>query len=126
MSIRDLATRFGRDQAGSYTILFALLLPVLVGLAGLGTEVSFWFMSHRSLQSAADSAAFSGATSRASGTTLFTEAGAVTAAYGLANGANGVSVTVNRPPTSGNYTATANAVEVFVQQPRNRLMSALF
>src|SRR5437867_13236105 len=106
MSIRDLAIRFGRDQAGSYAILVALLLPVLVGIAGLGTEASMWFMSHRSLQNAADSAAFSGATSRTSGDTLFREAGGVTAAYGLANGVNSVAVTVNRPPTSGNYTAT--------------------
>src|SRR5215467_809451 len=126
MNIRGLTIRFSRDQAGSYSILVALLLPVLVGVAGLGTEASLWFMSHRSLQNAADSAAFSGATSGATGTALFTEAGAVTAAYGLTNGVNGVTVTVNRPPTSGNYTATANAVEVFVQQPRNRLMSALF
>jgi Flp pilus assembly protein TadG len=126
MSTRDLVIRFSRDQAGSYAILVALLLPVLVGIAGLGTEASFWFMSHRSLQNAADSAAFSGATSRASGSTLFTEAGAVTAAYGFANGVGGVTVAVNRPPTSGNYTATANAVEVIVQQPQNRFMSALF
>jgi len=126
MSIRDLVMRFSRDQAGSYAILVAFILPVLVGVAGLATEASLWFMSHRSLQNAADSAAFSGATSRASGSTLFTEASAVTAAYGFANGANSVAVTVNRPPTSGNYTATPSAVEVIVQQPQNRFMSALF
>ena len=126
MCTQDLVMRFSRDQAGSYTIIVALLLPVLDGIAGLGTEASLWLMSHRSLQDAADSAAFSGATSRATGDILFREAGAVTAAYGYANGVSGVTVTVNRPPTSGNYTATANAVEVFVQQPQNRFMSALF
>jgi len=126
MCTQDLMTRFSRDQAGSYTIIVALLLPVLAGIAGLGTEASLWLMSHRSLQDAADSAAFSGATSRATGDILFREAGAVTAAYGYANGVSGVTVTVNRPPTSGNYTGTANAVEVFVQQPQNRFMSALF
>src|SRR5262245_36200723 len=104
MSIRDLLVRFSRDQAGSYAIIFALLLPVLVGIAGLGTEGSLWFMTHRSLQNAADSAAFSGATSGASGSTLFTEAAAVSAAYGFANGVDSVTVTVNRPPTTGNYT----------------------
>jgi hypothetical protein len=39
---------------------------------------------------------------------------------------SGVTVTVSRPPTTGNYTATAGAVEVDIQQPQSALFSAFF
>ena len=35
----SLLRRFAGDQSGSYVILSAVLMPVLVGTAGLGTEV---------------------------------------------------------------------------------------
>jgi len=126
MKIIDLLVRFGRDQAGSYAIMVALLLPVLLGVAGLGTEAGLWYMDHRWMQSAADSAAYSGATSRRSGSPLFAEAAGVTAQYGFTNGAGGVVVNVNRPPTTGNYTSNAGAVEVSIEKPLDRSVSALF
>ena len=36
-----LSARFLRDEVGSYVLFMALLLPFLVGLAGLGTEAGF-------------------------------------------------------------------------------------
>ena len=118
-----LLRRFLRDQSGAYAILFALMLPVLVGTAGLGTEVAWWYFQHKNMQSAADSGAVSAATA---GTNLNAEANSVTAFYGYANGVNNVTVTVNQPPNSGNYASTPQAVEVIVSQPQPRLLSALF
>jgi len=115
--------RFVRDQSGSYTIVIALVMPVLVGTAGLGTEVGWWLYLHKNMQSAADSGAVSAATA---GTNFFVEANGITAAYGYANGTKNVTVTVNQPPTTGNYTSTPQAVEVIVSQPQSRLLSALF
>src|SRR5437879_5933529 len=104
---RGLVQRFGRDQSGSYMIVVALLMPVLIGTAGLGTEVGWWLYKHKNLQSAADSGAVSAATA---GENLTAEANAVTTSYGYADGLNGVTVTVNRPPASGTYAAMAQAV----------------
>lgn len=119
----NLLRRFWRDQSGSYTILIGLLMPVLIGTAGLGTEVAWWLYKHKNMQSAADSGAVSAATA---GTNLNSEANSITASYGYANGANNVAITVNQPPSTGNYTSTPQAVEVIVSQPQPRLLSALF
>ena len=118
-----LLSRFARDQSGSYAILVALLLPVLAGAAGLGTEVAWWFYKHKNMMSAADSAAVSAATA---GTNLATEANAVSTFYGYANGINNVTVTVNQPPTSGSFTSSSQAVEVIISQPQPRFLTALF
>lgn len=103
--LSGLIRRFSRDQSGSYVILSALLMPVLVGTAGLGTEVGWWYYKHKNMQSAADSGAVSAATAVTAGTDLLSEANAVTASYGYANALSNVTVTVNQPPKSGNYTS---------------------
>jgi Flp pilus assembly protein TadG len=119
----SLFRRFVSDQSGSYVILSAILMPVLVGAAGFGTEVGWWFYKHKNMQSAADSGAVSAATA---GSNLTAEANAVTASYGYVNSANNVTVTVNQPPQTGNYASNPQAVEVVVTQPQQRLLSALF
>ena len=115
--------RFQRDESGTYVIIVALAMPVLVGTAGLGTEVTWWYYKHKNMQSAADSGAVSAATA---GTNLTAQANSVTASYGYADGVNNVTVTVNQPPTLGNFTTNTQAVEVIVRQPQPRLLSALF
>ncbi|WP_245288304.1 TadE/TadG family type IV pilus assembly protein [Bradyrhizobium sp. Ec3.3] len=115
--------RFIQDQSGSYVIISALLMPVLVGAAGLGTEVGWWYYKHKNMQSAADSGAVSAATA---GSNLAAEANAVTAAYGYTNGLNNVTISVSQPPTTGSYVANTQAVEVVVSQSQPRLLSALF
>lgn len=119
----NLFRLFIRDQSGSYVILSALLMPVLVGAAGLGTEVGWWLYKHKNMQSAADSGAVSAATA---GSNLTAEANAITANYGYADAVNKVTITVNRPPKTGNYSSNAQAVEVIVSQLQQRLLSSLF
>jgi len=118
-----LLRRFADDQSGSYVILSALLMPVLVGTAGLGTEVGYWYYKHKNMQSAADSGAVSAA---AAGSNLTAEANSITAFYGYQNGVNNVTVAVNQPPTSGRYASDSQAIEVIVSQPQQRQLSALF
>jgi len=114
---------FTRDESGSYVIIAAVAMPVLVGAAGLATEATWWFYSQKNMLSAADSAAVSAATAT-SGVTL--EGKGVAAAYGFVDGANGVTVTVNKPPASGSHTASADAVEVIITRQQSRLFSSLF
>jgi hypothetical protein len=121
--LRRLLQHFLRDQSGSYVLVVALMMPVLVGTAGLGTEVVWWQYKHKNMQSAADSGAVSAATA---GSNLAVQANSVTASSGYANGVNNVTVTVNQPPSTGNYTASPQAVEVLVRQSEPRLLSALF
>jgi len=117
-----LLQRFRHDQSGSY-IIIALAMPVLVGAAGLGTEVGWWLYEHKNMQSAADSVAVSAATA---GSNLSVEANSVTSFYGLTNGTKNVAVTVNQPPSTGNHASVPKAVEVLITQPQARLLSALF
>ena len=85
----NLLKRFVRDESGAYAIVAALLMPVLIGTAGLGTEVAWWYFKHKNMQSAADSGAVSAATDGTTDLTILTnQANSVTASYGYANGVN--------------------------------------
>lgn len=122
-----LLLRFGRDQSGNYLIIAGLLMPILVGLVGLGTEVGLWLYKHQTMQGAADSGAVSAATGYSSNiAVLQTQAWGVTASYGFINGVNGTTVTVNSPPKSGSHATGSSAVEVIVQQPQQRLLSRIY
>src|ERR1700688_1445782 len=63
----SMRARLISDCSGASAVVFALLLSGLVGLAGLGTEVGGWYLSKRTMQGAADAAAFSAATAKAQG-----------------------------------------------------------
>jgi Flp pilus assembly protein TadG len=122
---RSSVGRFLGDQSGSYLLMAGLMMPVLIGVSGLGTEVGLWLYKRQTLQGAADSAAISAATAHYYGSGITQEADAVAAAYGFVNGANGVTVSATRPPTSGNYMTKAGAVEVVIQQPQTPLLAAV-
>ena len=55
--------------SGNATIIVALGMPMLIGGAGLGVDVSQWYMWKRELQFAVDQAALAGAWARASSNT---------------------------------------------------------
>src|SRR5689334_11274782 len=119
--------RLWRDRRGSYSVMAALTLPVLVGFTGLGTEAGLWFYTHQTMQSAADGAAYSAAIARSAGNTagFRNDATAVASRYGFADGTGGTLVTVNQPPLSGSHMADANAVEVIIRQAQQRLFSSV-
>jgi Flp pilus assembly protein TadG len=87
--LRDLH----RDRRGNITVMMGFLLPPLIGTFGVGFEVANWYLTTRSMQNAADSAALAAATNGSTG--WDTEAKAVAAQYGFANGVNNVTVTVS-------------------------------
>ena len=113
-------------QSAGVAVFVALCLPVVIGLAALGTEVSFWLLTQRSMQGAADAAAISASFANTSLTTMKNQAFAVAAQNGYTNGSNGVTVVVNSPPSQGNFTGNATAIEVIVKQTQARLFSVLF
>jgi Flp pilus assembly protein TadG len=129
-----LLARLLRNEEGSTIVYMTVAMPVLIGIAGLGTEGGSWLYKHRVLQSAADNAAYSAATAYALSTSsdITAQARAVTANdYNLVNGVNGVTVAVNRPPSGSCHTGTsnytgANAIEVIVTQPQTPLLSSIW
>lgn len=122
----SLPERLIKDTRGATAVMTALALSSLVGFAGLGTEVGIWYVAKRNMQGAADSAAISAANAVMAGTAHVSEARSVAARYGLVNGVSNVTVTVNKPPTSGSYTTNANAVEVIISQPQSLILAGLF
>jgi Flp pilus assembly protein TadG len=69
LRIFDTARRFLRSDAGSIVPIVALLLPLIIGFAGVGVDISSWMMTKRRLQSAADAAALAGAWEKTNGGT---------------------------------------------------------
>lgn len=121
--------RFIADCRGVTSILTALSLTGMLGCAGLATEVGLWYVKKCSMQSAANSAAFSAAIALAAGenNSLFqTEAQSVAGTYGFVNGSDGTTVTVNNPPASGPNTSQSSAIEVIISQPQILAIAQLF
>ncbi|QWW70321.1 pilus assembly protein [Rhizobium sp. WYJ-E13] len=73
-TLHTLFDRLRRDRGGNFGIMTAILLPVLVGAAGLAIQVSDMLLSKQQLQEAADSAALATATALANGTIQTSEA----------------------------------------------------
>lgn len=124
----QLLSRFSAAESGVVALLFALMVPVLLGFVGLGVEVGFWYSEKRNLQSVADAGAVGGGyevRSDSSTGTINTVAQQDAVRNGL-NIAGGDTFFVNMPPTSGAYTGSDLAVEVLVTRPIVLLFSRYF
>ncbi|HEY4030432.1 MAG TPA: pilus assembly protein TadG-related protein [Caulobacteraceae bacterium] len=113
-------------RKGNVALLFALLLPMAVGGAGLATEVGVWYHRRLELQGAADAAAYAAAVDMRAGATqtAFT-AEALAAAKASGFDSTQGTLTVNWPPLSGSH-QTSNAVEVLISENVPRFFSSLF
>ena len=112
-----------KAQRGQAMLILAFALPLLLGMVGLAFDVGFLAMMQRTAQTAADAGAIAGAVDLPYGQ-MTTSAKAATAVNGFNDGTNGVSVTVNNPPSLGPHNgscsttpANCNYVEVVVSQP---------
>jgi Flp pilus assembly protein TadG len=116
------------SRRGSVAIQIGILMTVLIGMAGLGTEIPYLMYKHRQMQTTADSAALGAAVALSQGypSPISTEAYGIAAALGFTNGSSNVTITVNNPPKSGNYISNNSAVEVIVSQPQTLKMAGLF
>lgn len=129
---RSSLSRLRGEDGGATAITTALLLTVLVGFVGLGTEVGMWYAERRALQNASDSAVM-GAAYEIYKNGENADNGAITAAgqadatrNGFTDGSNDVSVVVNRPPVSGDHADEDTAVETILTKTRPTLFGAFF
>ena len=127
-TVAALLRNLARARRGSVAIQVALMLTVLLGVIALGTEIGFLLYKHRQMQAAADGAAFGAAVAVSKGypTDYTLEARAIAGSAGFVSGVDSVVVTINRPPTTGNYVGNSAAVEVIISQPQYLGMASLF
>jgi hypothetical protein len=115
-----------RNDHGGVAVTFAVTITVVIGFAGAATEVGTWLLTRRTMQGVADAAAVSAVNAVAfGGPDIATQAKGIAAQNGWADGSNGVTVTVNKPPSVGNFTGNAQAVEVIIAQPQSLFFSGL-
>src|SRR5581483_2668974 len=117
-----------RRRDGGMAIPVAILLTVLVGFAALATEAVAMLLGQRQLQTAADSAALSAAMAiyRGYPPDYSSEVAAVAAAAGYVDGQQGVSISINKPPLSGNYAGKDGVIEVVINQLQTLALIPLF
>jgi Flp pilus assembly protein TadG len=115
-------------QGGQAVVLVGISFMALLFAVGLAIDAGQLFVAKRTMQEAADAASFAGSIQLyLGGTQVQARAAAVADATlnGFTDGANGVTVTVNAPPTSGAYLNDALSVEVIiVQQVKTSLVPA--
>lgn len=116
------AKRMIFDTRGATAAIFAISLPVLVGMGALAVDVGIWNVQKRQAQGAADQAAFSAATSSLAGNVpanVAADARAIAAGMGFTHDpVNGYAVAVSNPPTSGQFAGDNAYWEVVVTEPQ--------
>jgi Flp pilus assembly protein TadG len=114
-------TRFHRDERAQAIILIALAMSVILLGVGVAIDTGQLYAGRRSVQNAADSAAWAGAVviqtaGSANGFTAATRTAAEAAAVAdaLRNGYTITAADVNAPPTSGTFREDPGFVEVIM------------
>ena len=110
--ISSITARFIRDESGGMITLTAFMLPMIFGFAGMGIDVTSWYMERRLLQNMADMGALEGAHSsdynQGDALTLIVKNLLENEGYDAATD----TVTVSYPPVSGTYAGNNGYVEV--------------
>lgn len=114
------------DKRGSVAVIFALSLPLVVGMCALGLEVGVWQLEKARMQTAADAGAYAGALEAGGGGVY---AAIKTAATNAATG-NGFDdaigdIEVNNPPKTG-ANINSKSIEVIVTRSQTRYFSQVF
>lgn len=109
-----------RHRRGLVLLLLSACIVVILGIAGLAIEVGYNQMLRTRLAAVADAAARAGALESSNGASLATirTAGQWAATLnGYTDSVNGVTVTLNSPPSSGDSTNDNSAVEAILSRP---------
>lgn len=119
--------RFCADSRGAVVVLAAILFPVVVGGLGLGVETSYWYLTQRKLQHAADVSAHAGSARNRAGDSLAEiEEAAAHIAHASGLPFDGGTVTVNVPPASGAFLGDPDSLEVLLAETRTRWFTSVY
>ena len=97
--------RPGRRRPGKILVMFALLLPALLGMTGLVIDGGLLMAAHRQAQNAADAAAMAAAMDKLRGKANATATATATTFVKdpQYNNLPNATLAINIPPTSGPY-----------------------
>jgi hypothetical protein len=125
-------------RRGKIIALTAFALTGIVGYAAIATDGGLFLENRRQVQAAADEAAMAAAIDlftkfihnqgieTDTNGTAHTRAREAATAAGFTQGVNGVTVTVNIPPLSGDHVGMAGHAEVIITYPQPRYFSQIF
>ena len=116
--------KIARSESGNVLILFGLSMPLLIGLAGLGTDTVQWTLMKQQLQRSADSAALNGAYAKAQSENV--SANANLDLTKTLDGFSGVGITVQNAPATGAFAGNTRAVRVVLAYGKALPFSSLF
>lgn len=108
-----------RRRSGKVLIMLALMLTLLMGMAGLVIDSGLLHAAHRQVQNAADSAALAAAMELYGGKTVAQAKTAATTFVTNYNGLTKATVTVNIPPSTGPNAGNVKYAEVYVSNSSN-------
>lgn len=117
---------FLRSESGAAAVYIALVSPILIGFAALGSEVGMWLLTQRKIQHIADVAAYTAATRALSTDDVATVEDAV---LDRANGAGLLptdDLVLSLPPSTGPYAGSSSHAEVTVSRELPRYLTGLF
>jgi Flp pilus assembly protein TadG len=97
----------GLNRSGKTLVMFALLLPLLLGVVGLSIDSGLLMANYRQTQNVADAAALAAAVDLINGNTVAT-AQATGTTYAQTYNLASSTVTINIPPLSGPHAGTGN------------------
>ncbi len=122
-----LLAAFLHGQSGAALIYTALMLPMLLGAAGLGVDATLWYLDKRVMQNVADGTAVTAAHVVANGGSAAAAAEAATAeaaSLGYPVGSD-FAISVNTPPAYGPNTGKTGFAEVIVETRRKPLLISM-
>ena len=123
----SLMSSFRRNANGGVALMFGVIVPVLIGFAGMAADGVFWLTERNKLQAATDSAAISVAQALqldGANAALSAEAGKL---LGKVYGSNisRVRYKVQNPPASGPLAGDMSAIVVTAEKDQPVFFSAL-
>ena len=121
--------RILKNESGQVLVFTVLWMSLLMGCVAMAVDVGMMFRAKRSVQTAADAAAFAGALDylyRASTTSAVAVGKAASAANGYTDGTNGVVVTINPPPVNGPNAGATGYVEAIITEPNPTVFMSRF
>jgi len=116
--------KFWKNKKGNIAVLTALMLPVVVGGAGLGVETGYWYYTQLKLQQAADAAVYAAALELHEGNTSEMLSSATAAA--TLNGYTTSTDTISEVTPSATYPSNVRTVDVSMTRSVTRGFSAIF
>jgi Flp pilus assembly protein TadG len=109
------------SRRGSVSVVVALTLPIVLGVAALGLDAGLLYLQRRQAQSAADAGALAGAYALSNGSSFSTAQSAAIAV----GSQNGITITASQVTEPAQYVA-GSAIAVTVTSTKPRSFSALW